>query len=64
MGVPVAAEEARDEVDEIVCALMPEPFRAVGLWYEDFLQTTDDQVRALLKHAVRKLLAQQDEEVS
>jgi len=55
VAVPVAAPETCDdfraEVDEIVCALTPEPFRAVGLWYEDFNQTTDDEVRALLAAA-------------
>ena len=52
VAVPIAAPETCDalahEVDEVVCALTPEPFYAVGLWYEDFDQTTDDQVRALL----------------
>ncbi|HEX2205841.1 MAG TPA: phosphoribosyltransferase [Longimicrobium sp.] len=52
VAVPVAAaetcEELRAEVDEVVCALTPEPFYAVGLWYHDFSQTTDDEVRALL----------------
>jgi predicted phosphoribosyltransferase len=38
-----------DEVaDEVVCARMPEPFNAVGLWYEDFDQTSDEEVRQLL----------------
>jgi putative phosphoribosyl transferase len=52
VAVPVAAPETcaaiRAEVDRIVCALTPEPFLAVGLWYRDFSQTTDDEVRALL----------------
>jgi putative phosphoribosyl transferase len=55
VAVPIAAPttcaELRDEVDEIVCARTPEPFRAVGLWYEDFTQTTDDEVRDLLRRA-------------
>ncbi|HEV2058681.1 MAG TPA: phosphoribosyltransferase [Solirubrobacteraceae bacterium] len=38
-------------VDEMVCAHTPEPFFAVGLWYEDFAATTDDEVRRLLKEA-------------
>lgn len=33
------------EVDELVCAVTPDPFQAVGLWYEDFAQTSDDEVR-------------------
>jgi putative phosphoribosyl transferase len=55
VAVPVSAsetcEEFRSEVDEIVCAVTPEPFRGVGLWYEDFSQTTDDEVRELLERA-------------
>ena len=52
VAVPVAApdicEALRDEVDEVVCALTPEPFRAISLWYRDFEQTTDEEVRQLL----------------
>ena len=55
VAVPIAAPstcaEFREEVDEIVCARTPEPFRAVGLWYEDFTQTTDEEVRDLLRRA-------------
>lgn len=52
VAVPVGARETcqalRTLADEVVCALMPEPFSAVGLWYIDFSQTTDYQVRHLL----------------
>lgn len=55
VAVPVAAPETCDdfraEVDEVICAVTPEPFRAVALWYEDFNQTTDEEVHALLKAA-------------
>jgi predicted phosphoribosyltransferase len=55
VGVPIAAPEAcasfEDDVDAIVCARTPEPFHAVGFWYEDFSQTTDDEVRELLERA-------------
>jgi predicted phosphoribosyltransferase len=55
VAVPTAApetcEELRAEVDEVVCATTPEPFHAVGLWYEDFSQTSDEEVRALLEDA-------------
>ncbi|MBK9714680.1 MAG: phosphoribosyltransferase [Kouleothrix sp.] len=55
VAVPTAARETcdalRGEVDRVVCASTPEPFHAVGLWYEDFSQTTDEQVRALLAAA-------------
>src|SRR6266545_3764783 len=57
VGVPIAApstcEELAPEVDDIVCAVTPEPFLAVGQWYEDFSQTTDEEVRALLEQAAR-----------
>jgi putative phosphoribosyl transferase len=52
VAVPVAAPEICEalarEVDEVICALTPEPFHAVGLWYDDFDQTSDEDVRALL----------------
>jgi predicted phosphoribosyltransferase len=52
VAVPVAApatcEEFKGVVDDIVCATTPEPFRAVGLWYQDFSQTTDEEVHDLL----------------
>ena len=55
VAVPVASpetcEEFRDVVDETVCVLTPSPFRAVGLWYDDFSQTSDDEVRRLLADA-------------
>jgi putative phosphoribosyl transferase len=55
VAVPVAAAEAcddfRDVVDEVVCQVTPRPFHAVGLWYEDFSQTSDDEVRELLERA-------------
>jgi predicted phosphoribosyltransferase len=57
VAVPVAAQqtcaEFRNEVDDVVCGLTPEPFYAVGLWYEDFSQTTDDEVRELLSDETR-----------
>jgi predicted phosphoribosyltransferase len=55
VAVPAGARETcaacRDEVDEVVCATTPEPFYAVGLSYEDFSQTTDEEVRQLLGRA-------------
>jgi putative phosphoribosyl transferase len=55
VAVPVAAaqtcDELRGDVDEIICAVTPEPFYAVGLWYENFDQTTDEEVRELLASA-------------
>jgi predicted phosphoribosyltransferase len=51
IGAPATCAEFQGIADECICALTPEPFRAVGLWYEDFAQTTDDEVRALLDPA-------------
>lgn len=52
IAVPVAPQEIckqlQTEVDEVVCLMTPEPFYAIGLWYEDFSQLTDAEVRALL----------------
>src|ERR1700704_2206371 len=45
---PKTCEEMRAEVDDVICAITPEPFHAVGLWYQDFSQTTDEEVRDLL----------------
>jgi putative phosphoribosyl transferase len=56
VAVPVGARdtcrEMADLADEVVCARMPEPFSAVGQWYLDFDQTTDDEVMHLMhEHA-------------
>ena len=55
IGVPVSAEESceefRDQVDDIVCTLTPAPFYGVGMWYDDFSQTSDAEVRELLARA-------------
>jgi predicted phosphoribosyltransferase len=56
VGVPVGAPSTCAALatiaDEVVCAREPEPFSAVGLWYRDFSQTTDEEVRDLLtRHA-------------
>jgi putative phosphoribosyl transferase len=52
MAVPVAAPAECDAfeqiADDIVCAITAEPFHAVGLWYQDFPQMSDDEVRVLL----------------
>jgi putative phosphoribosyl transferase len=48
VGPPDTVEEFRREVDLVVCPRTPEPYWGVGQWYEDFSQTNDDEVRALL----------------
>lgn len=62
VAVPVASAEAcaamRELANEVVCAVIPEPFRGVGAWYRDFSQTTDDEVRELLADAHRQLQRQ------
>jgi putative phosphoribosyl transferase len=53
VGSPSTCQEFADMTDETVCARMPEPFSAVGLWYRDFSQTTDAEVSTLLEeHSV------------
>jgi putative phosphoribosyl transferase len=60
VAVPAAAPDVchafQSEVDEIVCAVTPEPFYGVGRWYEDFSQVTDEEVRILLEEANRQFL--------
>jgi putative phosphoribosyl transferase len=51
---PETCDEFRGEVDEIVCAATPRNFQGVGLWYNDFSQTSDDEVRHLLKRATQQ----------
>ena len=58
VAVPVASPEAcdefRDHVEQVVCAATPEPFYAVGVWYEDFSQTSDAEVRELLARSIQE----------
>ena len=60
IAVPTAAPEAckalEFDVNEIVCAITPEPFLGVGRWYEDFSQVTDEQVQKFLLEANEQLL--------
>lgn len=60
VAVPTAAPETceafQNEVDEIVCAITPEPFLGVGRWYDDFEQTTDEGVRLFLQDIRQQLL--------
>lgn len=61
IAVPVAAArtcaELKSVADSVVCAHTPEPFYAVGLYYQDFRQTTDDEVRALLRESEKRVSA-------
>ena len=49
VGAPAACAQISAIADQTVCAETPEPFDAVGQWYRDFSQTTDEEVRALLR---------------
>lgn len=59
MAVPTAppetCQEMRAQADDVVCAITPEPFYSVGLWYEDFSQTTDEEVRELLARSTTEI---------
>jgi predicted phosphoribosyltransferase len=52
VAVPIAppsvCEQLKLEVDEVICLYTPKLMYAIGVWYEDFTQTTDDEVRQLL----------------
>ena len=55
VAAPVGAADTcralSETADEVICPAQPEPFAAVGLWYEDFSQTSDDEVRQILAAA-------------
>jgi putative phosphoribosyl transferase len=55
VAVPVAPPDTvdvlRSEADEVVCLAMPEPFRAIGCWYVEFPQLSDDEVRTRLSQS-------------
>ncbi len=55
VAVPVGAAETvrklREQADEVVCPATPDPFHAVGLWYRDFPQASDEEVHQLLARA-------------
>jgi putative phosphoribosyl transferase len=59
VAVPVASPDTCEEfqrlVDEVVCLYTPEPFIAVGRWYEDFTQLTDEEVRDYLERAAHQM---------
>ena len=53
VGAPETCERLQPVADDVVCAVTPEPFHAVGMWYEDFSQTDDREVRELLARSTR-----------
>lgn len=54
---PDACQTLRPEVDEMICLQTPVPFYSVGSWYDDFQQTSDDEVKNLLDQAQRESFA-------
>lgn len=66
VAVPVApaetCEKLKSEADEVICLRMPEPFYSVGQWYEDFGQTSDEEVISLLEEARQKAGQKQERE--
>ena len=58
VAVPVGAPETCSAMarlaDDVVCLMTPEPFYAVGLWYENFDQTDDDEVHDLIERAAMR----------
>lgn len=58
VAVPIGSRDTcdqfRSEVEEVVCGRTPEPFHAVGAWYRNFTQTTDEEVRELLNRAAHE----------
>ena len=65
VAAPVGAEETcrslRREVDEVICLSTPESFHAVSVWYREFSQTTDEEVRALVESAAHGTGARQNQ---
>jgi predicted phosphoribosyltransferase len=54
VGAPQTCRALSADADEVVCAAMPDPFQAVGLWYRDFPQASDEEVHDLLDEARRE----------
>src|SRR5215470_16849003 len=54
VGPPDTCHEIEGQADETICLSTPEFFQAVGQYYDDFSQTTDEDVREILSHSVRK----------
>jgi predicted phosphoribosyltransferase len=62
VGAPETCRELKAIADEVLCARTPEPFAAVGQWYRDFSQTTDEEVRDLLRDHARLVAQHTDSE--
>ena len=64
LGAVEACRRLKEIADDVVCASMPEPFQAVGLWYEQFDQTSDEEVIALLRQGRTNPVRQDDVEAT
>jgi predicted phosphoribosyltransferase len=60
VGPPETCREFKEEADEVICATAPEFFQAVGQYYEDFSQTSDEEVRELLTRAAQRRSAKEE----
>ena len=58
VGAPETCRALRQLADEVICARTPSSFSAVGQWYRDFSQTTDDEVIALLRESLEPRTSQ------
>jgi predicted phosphoribosyltransferase len=58
VGARDSCQALRPIADDVVCPFVPDTFRAVGLWYADFSETTDDEVRQLLAARRSEMAAQ------
>jgi putative phosphoribosyl transferase len=58
VGVPIGAPDTcadfKAHAERVICVKKPEPFYSVGLWYQTFLQTTDEEVQEILRQAHEK----------
>jgi len=64
VGAPDTCELLRREADEVVCAQQPDPFFAVGAWYRDFSQTSDEEVRELLRDAAQMAALEEEADLA
>ena len=54
VAAPATCSELETEADEVICAVTPEPFLAIGQWYQEFRQTSDEEVRSLLEQSAEQ----------
>jgi putative phosphoribosyl transferase len=66
VAVPVGSTDTcnqlRNEADEVVCAMTPEPFYSIGVWYSDFMPVPDEEIRRLLNRAADERRVREEHE--